>query len=104
MFKRRNRRRVWGMGVLCFIIPAISPSQEAAKSAKKPELIELQLKVADKKDGSPIDDADVKVMWGQGGESGSGEGITNANGIARIKNVPRGTVVIRVIANGYKIV
>jgi hypothetical protein len=92
------------MGLLCLIIPALSSFQEAAKSAKKPELIELQLKVADKKDGSPIDDADVKVMWGQGHESGSGEGITNASGIARIKNVPRGAVVIRVIANGYKTV
>jgi len=104
MFKRRSGRGVWGLGLLCLIIPAISSSQEATKSAKKPELIELQVKVADKKEGSPIDDADVKVMWGQGHESGSGDGITNANGIARIKNVPRGTVVIRVIANGYRTV
>jgi hypothetical protein len=104
MFNRRGRRCISRMGVLCLIFPAISPSQEAAKPAKKPELIELQLKVVDKKDGSPIDDADVKVMWGQGHESGSGDGITNANGIARIKNIPRGTVVIRVIANGYKTV
>jgi hypothetical protein len=104
MFKRRSRRCIWRMGVMCLIFPTIAPSQEAAKSAKKPELIELQLKVADKKDGSPIDDADVKVMWGQGHESGSCDGITNANGIARVRNVPRGTVVIRVIANGYKTV
>ena len=53
---------MWGLGLLCLIIPAISSSQEATKSAKKPELIELQVKVADKKEGSPIDDADVKVM------------------------------------------
>jgi hypothetical protein len=62
MFKRRSGRCIWRMGVLCLIFPAIAPSQEAAKSAKKPGLIELQLKVADKKDGRPIDDADVKVM------------------------------------------
>ncbi len=102
MLKRLNKRSIWARGALSLLPLTVLPSQEEAKPAKKPELMELQIKVADKKDGSPIDDADVKVMWGQGPESGSGEGITNANGIARVKNVPRGTVVIRVLANGYK--
>jgi len=65
-------------------------------------LIELQIKVTDKKGGSAIDNADVLVKWGEGQESDSGSAITNSRGIARVKDVPRGTVVIRVIANGYK--
>jgi hypothetical protein len=104
MLNRNHLKYFLGVGALCLCLPALSRSQEEAKPPKKPELIELQLKVADKKDGKPINDADVKVMWGQGEETGSVDGISNANGVARVKNVPRGTVVIRVIANGYKIV
>jgi hypothetical protein len=104
MLKRSNQKYLWGTGVLCLMFTTLSFSQEEARPPRKPELIELQLKIADKKDARPINDADVKVTWGQGEESGSVDGISNANGIARVKNVPRGRVVIRVIANGYKTV
>jgi len=104
MLKRFKKRFIWSAVTLCLVPLTVLPSQEESKTAKKSQLIELQIKVTDKKDGSAIDNADVLVKWGEGQESDSGSAITNSKGIARIKDVPRrGTVVIRVIANGYKI-
>jgi hypothetical protein len=102
MWKRLKNGLIWSTVILCVVPRAVLPSQEEAKTAKKPQLIELQIKVTDKKNGSAIDNADVLVKWGEGQESDSGSAITNSKGIAKVKDVPRGSVVIRVIANGYK--
>ncbi len=102
MWKRFKKRLIWSTVALCVVPLAVLPSQEETKTAKKPQLIEIQIKVTDKKDGSAIDNADVLVKWGEGQESDSGTAITNSKGIAKVKDVPRSLVVIRVIANGYK--
>jgi carboxypeptidase family protein len=102
MWKRLKKRLIWSTVILCVVPRVVLPSQEEAKTPKKPQLIEVQIKVTDKKDGSAIDNADVLVKWGEGEESDSGSAITNSKGIAKVKDVPRGSVVIRVIANGYK--
>src|SRR5947209_5861565 len=77
-------------------------SQEAPRAATKPELTVVQIKVTDKKTGSAIDNADVRVKWGQQ-ESDSSSATTNSKGIAKLTDVPRGIAVIRVIANGYDV-
>ena len=102
MLKRFKKRFIWSTVSLCLVPLTVLPSQEEKKTVKKPQLIELQIKVSDKKDGTAIDNADELVKWDEGQESDSGSAITNSKGIARVKDIPRGAVVIRVIANGYK--
>lgn len=102
MIKRCTKRFVGNGLILClgFLMPL--RSQEEPQAAKKPELIVLQIKVTDKKTGSAIDNADVRVKWGQK-ESDSSSTTTNSKGMARLTDVPRGVAVIRVIANGYEV-
>ncbi|PYV66246.1 MAG: hypothetical protein DMG96_42940 [Acidobacteria bacterium] len=103
MLKRCTKRFVWSWVIPCFV-PPLMPllSQEAPRAATKPELTVVQIKVTDKKTGSAIDNADVRVKWGQQ-ESDSSSATTNSKGIAKLTDVPRGIAVIRVIANGYDV-
>jgi len=103
MLKRCTKRFVWSWVIPCFVSPLMPLlSQEAPRAATKPELTVVQIKVTDKKTGSAIDNADVRVKWGQQ-ESDSSSATTNSKGIAKLTDVPRGIAVIRVIANGYDV-
>ena len=77
-------------------------SEPGTRVANAPESIVVQVKVTDKQTGDPIGDADVLVNWGEGEAAGDSSETTDPQGIARISDVPRGKVVIRVIASGYK--
>ena len=101
MLRRFNKRLIRSTVILSFLPLTMPAAQDDTKAAKKPELIAVQVKVTDKKTGTAIENADVRVKWGQGPGSDSSSSTTTASGIARIKDVPRGAVVIRVIANGY---
>lgn len=101
MLKRFKKRIIWGAFVLCFVPIRSISAQEETKAAKKPQSIEVQIEVTDKKDGSPIDNVQVLVKWGEG-QSDNEKAITNQMGIAKVKAVPRGMVTIRLMANGYK--
>ncbi len=103
MFRRFTKRFVWSGVVLCLFPLTILPSQDETETSQGPELIQVRIKVTDKETGDAIDNAEVHVKWGEGEESDSRDAITNSKGIAKVMNVPRGTVVIRVIANGYKV-
>lgn len=104
MLRRLTRTLVWSGVILCLVPLATPHTQHETKAAKKSELIEVQIKVTDKKTGSPIDNADVVIKWDEGQESRSVNANTNSSGIARFSSVPRGKVIIRVIAKGYKAV
>jgi len=104
MLKRFTRKIVLNAAILCLVPRGISYSQDEPKTAKKRESIEVQIKVTDKKTQSAIDNADVQVRWAEGQEADFPSAVTNSKGIARLRDVPRSVVVIRVIANGYKTV
>jgi hypothetical protein len=99
MFKQLQKRIIWTAVVLCF--SSISPvsAQDEPKLAKK--TTELQIEVTDEGDGSPLDNVQVRVKWGEG-DSDSQKAVTNGAGIAKVKDIPRGSVTIRLLANGYK--
>jgi Carboxypeptidase regulatory-like domain len=106
MLKEFPNRLVWSTLILCLVpLTVLSQDETTApepKATDKPELIEVQLKVTDKKTGDAVDNADVLVRWGEGDGADSENAVTNSKGIARLKNVPRGSVMVRVIANGYR--
>ena len=81
MLKRYPKIFVCGEMILCFVFltPLLSPDEP--KEVKKPDLIEMQLKVTDRRTGSAIDNADVRVNWGQR-ESDASSATTNSKGIA----------------------
>jgi len=91
------------LAALC-LLPAWSyPTQEDEKPAKKPQTMDLHIEVTDSSDGSPLDNVQVFVKWGEK-ESDSERAVTDSNGIAKLKDIPRGPVTIRLIAKGYKTV
>lgn len=101
---RRFTRRFVGVAMsLCLVPLAVVRSQHETKSTKKPELTAVQIKVTDKETGGAIENADVVLKWGEGPEQ-SASGSTNSTGTAKFNDVPRGKVMIRVIAKGYKAV
>jgi hypothetical protein len=101
MLKRCTQRFVWGEVILCLVSLTPLLSQDEPKEAKKPDLIEVQVKVTDRRTGNAIDNADVQVNWGQRSDTPSA--TTNSRGIARLTEVPRGKVAISVVASGYKV-
>ena len=88
--------------ILCLMPLPCCASEPGTGAADEPELIMVQVKVTDKKTGEPVDDANVMVKWGEGEAADDSSETTDSQGIARINDVPRGKVVIRVIARGYK--
>jgi prophage tail gpP-like protein len=102
MRKRYSKRVVWVWAILSVASLPHSFTQDEPKAAKKPELIVVQVKVSDKKTAVAIDNADVRVKWGET-EADSISEPTNSKGIARLADVPRGMVGIRVIAHGYAV-
>ena len=103
MLKQFKERIAWTAAVLCFspIIGLVS-AQNEPRPAKKPAT-ELQIEVTDEKDGSPLDNVQVRVKWGEG-DSDFQKAVTNGAGIAKLKDIPRVSVTIRLLANGYKTV
>jgi hypothetical protein len=102
MLKRCMKGLVFGWAILCLVSLPPLLSQNEPKATKKPELIVVQIKVTDKKTASAIDNAAVRVKWGQQ-ESDSASATTDSKGIARLTDIPRGMAVIRVIASGYDV-
>lgn len=99
--------RVTGIVASSWVMLSLVPlpcfaSGQGPRAANKPELIVVHVKVTDKKTGDAIDDADVLVKWTEGEEEDSRSETTNSQGNARLKDVPRGKVVIDVIARGYR--
>ena len=103
MLRKLTRQFIFSRLVFCLVPLAIMPTQHDAKSGKRPELITVQMKVMDIKTGSTIDNADVLIKWSEGPEPHSATATTNSSGVARLTDVPRGKVEIRVIAKGYKV-
>ncbi len=101
MLKRFTKRLGWSAMILGLFPVTILLAQDETNTVKKPALIVVHIQVTDRRTGSAIDNADVQVKWGQG-ESDSGSATTNSKGMARLTDVPRGKVVIAVIASGYK--
>jgi hypothetical protein len=103
MFNRHSQRVIWPWAILAVALLSHSFAQNQPNAAaKKPERVVVQVKVTDKKTASAIDNADVRVKWGEP-ESDSASNPTDSKGIARLADIPRGTVVIRVIAHGYEV-
>lgn len=102
MLKKCAKRFVWNGAILCLVFLTPLLSQDEPKPAKKPDLIVVQIKVSDRKTGNAIENADVRVKWGQQ-DSDSGNATTDSRGIAKLTDVPRGMAVIRVIATGYEV-
>lgn len=85
-----------------FLLPmGICLAQDEDKSAKKTETIDVQIQVTDSTDGAPIGNVQVQIKWGDG-DSDSEKAVTNQGGVAKLKDVPRGVVTVRLIAHGYK--
>lgn len=105
MLRQLQKRIIWSAVVLCLAPVRSIAGQEDTKTPKKPQTIDVQIEVTDEKNGSPLNSVQVLVKWGKG-ESGSqkAEAVTNQAGIAKVKDIPRGIVTIRLIANGYKTV
>jgi hypothetical protein len=103
MLEKRTMRFVCLSVLLCLAPLTFLPRGWASSAGQKPDLIELRIKVTDKKNAEGIDNADVLVKWGEGRDSESGTATTNAKGIANLRNVPQGMVAIRVIASGYRV-
>src|SRR5260370_36682621 len=101
MLTRCTKRLVWGGVILCLVSLTPLLSQDEPKEAKKPDLIEVQVKVTDRRTGNAIDNAEVRVNWAQR-ESDTRSATTNSRGIARLTEVLRGKVAISVVASGYK--
>lgn len=102
MLKKYAKSFVWNGAILCFVSLTPLLSQDEPRPAKKPDLIVVQIKVSDKRTGNAIENADVRVKWGQQ-ESDSDSATTNSEGIAKLTDVPREMAVIRVIAKGYEV-
>jgi len=99
MLMQLRKRISWAAAVLCFLPISPVSAQDEPKPAKK--TTELQIEVTDEADGSPLDNVQVRVKWGEG-DSDSQKAVTNGAGIAKVKEIPRGSVTIRLLANGYK--
>ncbi|HLZ13946.1 MAG TPA: hypothetical protein VKP58_15290 [Candidatus Acidoferrum sp.] len=89
--------------LLGFLPVAICPAQEEDRAAKKSQKIDIQILVTDGKDGTPLNNVQVLVKWGEG-ESESQKAVTNGSGIAKLKDIPQETVTIRLVANSYRLV
>src|SRR5215472_10900711 len=103
MMKRIQKKTIWAVVISCiFHMGPISAQEDNKAAAKKPQTVELQMEVSDKEDGSPLNNVRVQVKWG--GEESDLEkaAVTSRTGVAKVKDVPLGTVTIRLIANGYK--
>ena len=85
----------------CVLAASLLSGQQEVNPPKKPATVELQVEVTDAKDGRPLDNVQILVRWGTG-DAESQRAVTNKSGVAKLKDVPRGTVVIRLIANSYK--
>lgn len=100
MFRKLRTRIGCAFFLFAFVFIGTGSAQEEERAAKKSQTIDVQIQVTDK-DGTPIDNVQILVKWGEG-ETDSEKAVTNKSGVARIKDVPQETVTIRLIANGYK--
>jgi hypothetical protein len=103
MLQRLITQFLRNAGFLCLVPLAVMPSQHNAKTGKGGEVLEVQMKVTDTKTGNGIDNAEVVIKWGDGPGAHSATATTNANGVARFSDAPRGNVQMRVMAKGYKV-
>jgi len=89
------------------VLAAAVGAQEASKSEKPPGTARLRIEVTAGDKNKPVDSASVYVRYVEERTLRKDKKIemnvkTNKEGIARVPDVPKGKVLIQVIAEGWK--
>jgi hypothetical protein len=77
-------------------------SRDEREKKREVEKVSLKVEVEDPETARGIRQAQVFVSSDEGGATFEDDKRTDRNGFAHFSNVPKGTVVIKVIAPGYK--
>ncbi|MBI1750889.1 MAG: carboxypeptidase regulatory-like domain-containing protein [Acidobacteria bacterium] len=96
-----------GLGV--FLLPVLMLAQSGGKAAKEKEGVatKLRIEVTAGEGGDPVEGASVYVRYEEERKFGKDKKIeqnwkTNKEGVVKVPAVPRGKVLIQVIAPGWK--
>ena len=114
--KKRQPSRRYGIGAQLlllglglFLLPSALSAQTGDKPAKEKEagVTKLRIEVTAGKEGDPVDGASVYVKWSEDRKLRKDKKVeqnwkTNKDGIVKVPNLPRGSILIQVIAPGWK--
>ncbi|MBI1738639.1 MAG: hypothetical protein HYR58_05270 [Acidobacteria bacterium] len=97
------------LGLSVILLPWMLSAQSGDKPAKeKPEgTTKLRIEVTAGNEGSPVEGASVYVRFTEERKFGKDKKVeqnwkTNKEGVVKVPDVPRGKVLIQVIAQGWK--
>ncbi len=107
----RFERMVFGLCIFLFVlaVPGLSPGLTQAKgdNPSTRETVDLKIELLGGEKGIPVKNASVYVEYRQGrllaGKKKYKYGVkTNQEGVASIREIPKGKVLIQVVAEGWK--
>ena len=106
---RRPAASVLLLALSVILLPSILRAQSGDKPAKEKQegTTKLRIEVTAGDEGKPVESASVYVRYTQGRKLGKDKKIeqnwkTNKDGVIKVPEVPRGSVMIQVIAAGWK--
>ena len=106
---RRPAASVLLLALSVILLPSILRAQSGDKPAKEKQegTTKLRIEVTAGDEGEPVESASVYVRYTQGRKLGKDKKIeqnwkTNKDGVIKVPEVPRGSVMIQVIAAGWK--
>lgn len=96
-------------GLAVILLPAVLCAQSGDKPAKEKEgaTTKLRIEVTAGNAGNPVEGASIYVRYTEDRKFGKDKKIeqnwkTNKDGVVKVPDVPRGKVLIQVIATGWK--
>jgi len=108
-WQRRPTASVLLLALSVILLPSILRAQSGDKPAKEKQegTTKLRIEVTAGDEGKPVESASVYVRYTQGRKLGKDKKIeqnwkTNKDGVVKVSEVPRGSVMIQVIAAGWK--
>lgn len=98
---------VLGLGlILLFSLVSAQSAQKPSKDSDN-AVTKLRIEVTAGKDGDPVESASVYIKWNEDRKLRKDKKVeqnwkTNKDGIVRVPDLPRGSILIQVIAPGWK--
>jgi hypothetical protein len=111
LLSRHEGRSAWVLllGLSLILLPSVLNAQTGDKPAKQKQegTTKLRIEVTAGDEGKPVDGASVYVRYTEGRVLGKDKKIeqnwkTNKEGVVKVPELPRGKVLIQVIAPGWK--
>jgi hypothetical protein len=108
---RQEGRAAWVLllGLSLILLPSVLRAQTGDKPAKEKQegTTKLRIEVTAGDEANPVEGASVYVRYTEGRKLGKDKKIeqnwkTNKDGVIKVPEVPRGKVLIQVIAPGWK--